>query len=173
MNSNKSKIFVPDKTKFKDVMGRPLTQSLFLEPNYNTEFAYYTMDGEDKMFKGHLYPSLKKLYLAMSDPVEYEFATTYLLDWNHWERLQGNAIIMRHIHKWREELELKLMSESVRMMIDQSEDNMQAAKWIAERGWSKRGAGRPKKEEMEKDRRLQDQLDEEFGGDILRMDNYK
>lgn len=161
-----------DKTKFKDTMGRPLTQSLFLEPNYN-EYAYYTFDGEDKTYKGKVYPSLKRLYLEMMDPVEYEFATTYLLDWPHWKRLCSNAIISRHIEDWREELELKLRSEGVRMMIDQSEDNSQAAKWLAERGWDRKGAGRPKKEQRESERRIQDRLDEEFGADIARLEDYR
>lgn len=73
------KDFKPDKTKMKDTQGRPLTQSLFLEPNYNVDYAYYTMDDDDKNFKGKVYPSLKRLYLEMEDPTEYEFATTYLL----------------------------------------------------------------------------------------------
>lgn len=162
-----------DKTKFKDPQGRALTQSLFLEPNYNTEYAFYTLDGEDKVYKGRTYYSLKKLYLAMEDPIEYEFATTYLIDWSHWKRLCNNAIIERHISEWRDELELKLMSAGVKSMLDQSEMNMQAAKWLAERGWSKRGAGRPKKEEMERDKQMHDRLDQEFGADVLRMEDFK
>lgn len=162
-----------DKSKFKDTQGRPLTQSLFLEPNYNTDYAYYTVDDDDKTFKGKVYPSLKRLYLEMEDPVEYEFATTYLLGWKHWQRLCENAIIRRHIDEWRNELELKLRSQGVRMMLDQAEDNQQAAKWLAEGAWSKRGAGRPKKEELERERKMQDRLEEEFGADVLRMENYK
>lgn len=162
-----------DKSKFRDTMGRPLTQSLFLEPNYNTDYAYYTFDGEDKNFKGKVYPSLKKLYLAMSDPTEYEFATTYLIDWPHWKRLCSNAIILRHVEEWREELELKLRAEGVRMMMDLSEDNAQAAKWIAEKGWDRKGAGRPKKEQLQKERNIQDKLDEEFGADIARLEDYR
>src|SRR5574341_945043 len=161
-----------DKTKFKDAMGRPLTQSLFLEPNYNTEFAFYTFKGEDHEYEGKLYYSLKKLYLEMSDPVEYEFATTYLIDWDHWERLQGNAIIMKHIEKWRKELEFKLASEGFRMILDQSETNYQASKWLAERGWQKNGVGRPKKAAKEQ-KALDDHLEKEFSADVIRMDEWK
>ena len=160
-----------DKSKFKDVMGRALSQSLFLEPNYNTDFAYYTLDGEDKKYKGKVYPSLKRLYLEMSDPVEYDFATTYLIDWNHWEKLQGNAIIMSHIEKWRYELELKLASEGFRAILDQSEDNYQASKWLAEKGWKKQGVGRPKK--VKEDKALDDYLEQEFAKDVIRMEDYK
>ena len=160
-----------DKSKFKDTMGRALTQSLFLEPNYNTEFAVYTLDGEDKTYKGTVYPSLKKLYLQMADPIEYEFATTYLLDWEHWEKLLGNRIIMHHIEKWRHELELKLASEGFRMILDQSEDNYQASKWLAEKGWKKQGVGRPKK--AKEDQQLQSYLEKEFEADVVRMEDFK
>jgi hypothetical protein len=164
--------FQPDKTKMKDVMGRPLTQSLFLEPNYN-DYAIYTLDGEDKTYKGKVYPSLKRLYLNATDPTEYEFATTYLIDWPHWKRLCGNAIILRHIEEWREELDLKMRAEAVRTMQDLSEDNAQAAKWLAERGWDRKGAGRPKKEETVKERQIQDRLEEEFSADIVRLEDWK
>lgn len=163
-----------DKTKFKDKMGRPLTQSLFLEPTYNTDFAFYTLtSGEDKEYKGKIYYSLKKLYLASSDPIEYNFANTYLIDWDHWQKLCNNAIIRNEIDKWRHELDLKLMSEGVQTMIDQSEDNMQAAKWLAERGWNRKSVGRPKKDEIESDRRLEAELSEQFSADILRMEDHR
>lgn len=164
--------FTPDKTKMKDAMGRALSQSLFLEPNYN-DFAIYTLDGEDKVYKGRTYPSLKRLYLSMSDPTEYEFANTYLIDWPHWKKLMGNAIILRHIEEWREELALKMQAEAVRTMMDLSENNAQAAKWLADRSWDKKGVGRPKKEQMKQERAIQERLDGEFGADILRMQDFK
>ena len=162
-----------DKSKFKDSMGRALTQSLFLEPNYNTEFAAYTLSGEDKEYKGVVYPSLKRLYLETSDPIEYEFASTFLIDWAHWQRLCSNAIIRKHIDEWREELELKLASEGFRMILDQSEDNYQASKWLAEKGWQKRGAGRPKKDADIRDQAHTDYLEEEFAGDVVRMEGWR
>lgn len=162
-----------DKSKFKDTQGRPLTQSLFLEPNYNTDYAVYTLDGEDKTYKGVVYPSLKRLYLAMEDPTEYDFATTYLIDWPHWKRLCSNAIILRHVEEWREEMELKIRSIGVKQMLDMSADNAQAAKWLAEKGWDKNGAGRPRKEVREKERNIQDKLEEEFGADIIRLGEHK
>lgn len=84
-----------------------------------------------------------------------------------------NAIIRRHIDEWRIELELKLRAQGIRMMLDQAEDNQQAAKWLAEGAWAKRGAGRPKKEELARERSVQEALEEEFGADVLRMQDYK
>ena len=160
-----------DKSGFKDVMGRALTQSLFLEPSYDTTFAYYTLDDEDKNYKGKVYYSLKKLYIACDDPIEYEFANTYLLGWNHWQKMLGNKILLKHIETWREELELKLASEGFKQILDQSENNVQATKWLIEKGWKKRGAGRPLKDNGQKV--LDEYFEKEFGADVVRMEDYK
>jgi hypothetical protein len=58
-------------------------------------------------------------------------------------------------------------------MLDMSADNAQAAKWLAEKGWDKNGAGRPRKEVREKERNIQDKLEEEFGADIIRLGEHK
>lgn len=145
------KEYKPDKSRFKDEHGRYIVQGLFLEDRYNTKLSVYTLDGEDKEYKGVVYPSLKRLYLEECDPKEYTFANKYLFDWDHWQRLCNNAIVGRHIEKWREELELMLVSEGVSALIDLAlnEKSYQAAKYLADRGWDKRGRGRPSNEEVE------------------------
>jgi len=165
-----------DKTKLKDSSGRPLTQSLFLENGYQTDFAVYTLKDEDHLHKnGTTYPSLKKLFLEMEDVTEYEFANTYLLGWNNWKRLNKNKLMTKHFEEWREELELRLRAQGIRAIIDQSADDkgFQAAKYLAEKGWDKRTAGRPSKNEKLKEERQQARMDDEFKGDIARMADYK
>lgn len=149
-----------DKNKLKDEKGRYYVQGLFLEDRYNTDISIYTFDGEDKEYKGVIYPSLKRLYLEEADPIEYTFANKYLYDWPHWQRLCKNAIIGRHIDQWREELKLKLVSEGVITMIDLAcnKDSYQAAKYLAEAGWDIKKRGRPSKEEVEGE--LQKRADE-------------
>ena len=138
-------MYKPDKTKFKDEKGRYIVQGLFLEDRYNTDLAVYTLDGEDKKYKGRVYPSLKRLYLTFQDPKEYHFAQAYLYDWPHWQRLCKNKWVSSNIELWREELELSLVSEGVgtliRLATDQ--DSYQAAKYLADRGWDKSEKGRP------------------------------
>ena len=56
-----------DKATLRDTKGRPLTQSLFLELGYNTQYAVYTLKDEDYNYEGKLYPSLKRLYLEMEE----------------------------------------------------------------------------------------------------------
>lgn len=143
--------FKPDKRKFKDEKGRYIVQGLFLEDRYNDDMAVYTFAGEDKTYKGKVFPSLKRLYLEFGDPKEYTFANEYLYDWPHWRRLCNNAIVSRHIEEWREELQLKLVSEGVLDLITLAQDHnsYQAAKYLADRGWDKSEKGRPSKEQID------------------------
>jgi len=162
---------ISDKKKMLDVRGRPLTQGLFLEIGYSEEFALYTLKEFDWEYNGTTYPSIKRLYLAHEDPVEYDFATTYFLSWNHWQRLCENKVIRKHIDEWRTELELKLASQSIRDIITMSaeERGFQAAKYVAERGWNKGSVGRPKKDTSVQDAKVEAQLDEAFAKDALRL----
>jgi hypothetical protein len=162
-----------DKSKLKDSRGRPLTQSLFLEVGYNTEYAVYTQKDNDYEYKGKLYPSLKKLYLEHEDPTEYDFATTYLLGWQHWQRIVRNKVFSKMVEEWREELELKLRSQAVREILDQSQTDkgFQAAKWIADKGWDKRSAGRPSNADIERETKIQANINEEYNADVVRLIN--
>lgn len=160
---------LPTKAELVDGMGKPLTQSLFLELGYS-DFAVYTLKEEDHEYEGKLLPSLKKLYLECGDPTEYEFATKYLLGWRHWKRLCENKIIRKHIDEWRDELEIKLRCQGVKLAFDSAKSgSFQAAKWISDRGWEKRDAGRPTKEEIEREKKFQARADEEFGADVVRL----
>lgn len=164
-----------EKDKLQDTMGRPLTQSLFLELQYS-DYAVYTLKEDDYEYKGKIYPSLKKLYLKEEDPTEYAFATKYLLGWQHWKRLCENKAIAKHIDEWREELELKLRCQAIRDMQNlcaSESGNYSAAKFLADRGWEKRGAGRPSKADKERHLRVEERLDQEFGADVARMEDYR
>lgn len=162
-----------DKEKLKDTLGRPLTQGLFLEFGYDTRYAIFTFNDEDKDYEGVKYISLKKLFLSCEDPTEYEFSTKYLLGWRHWQRMNENKQLKEEFDVWREEFEIKLRSEAVRAIIDMTAEgsNFQAAKWLADRGYDKRGAGRPSKSELERGKRINDRIGQELYADIDRMDN--
>ena len=167
--------FEPDKSRFRDEKNRYIVQGLFLEESYNTRLAVYTLDGEDKEYKGVIYPSLKRLYLFEADPKEYSFANKYLYDWTHWQRMCNNAVVSRHIEKWREELELMLVSEGVSALIDMAlnDKSYQAAKYLADRGWDKRARGRPSNDEIEGYMKKQGQVDDEFSNDFALLQFHK
>lgn len=161
-----------DKSKFKDSGGRYLTQSLFLEFNYNVDLAVYTFDGEDKTYKGIVYPSLKRLYLESEDITEYTFAKTHLYNWEHWQRMKENKLLRKHFDEWEDELEIYLRSQGLRSVVEMSENNFQAAKYLSERGWDKRGVGRPSKGDQAKEDRIRDGM-ADFTNDIIRLENHR
>jgi len=160
---------IPKKADLVDNYGKPLTQSLFLELGYS-EFAIYTFKDTEHEYKGKKYPSIKQAYLAMEDPTEYEFATTYFLGWNHWKRLLENKNIRREIDEWRDELEIKLRCKAVKAMLDSAKQgNYQASKWFADRGWINKGAGRPSREDVLREKEFQSRAAGEYGADVLRL----
>lgn len=167
--------FKPDRSKFKDEKGRYIVQGLFLEDRYNTDLAIYTFDGEDKEYKGVIYPSLKRLYLEEGDVEEYIFAKKYLYDWPHWKRLCKNAIVGRHIEEWREELALSLRAEGLATMVHlaKNEDSYQAAKFLADEGWIKRSKGRPSKQEIERELKRKAELEERFKDDFQLLELHQ
>jgi hypothetical protein len=162
------------KDQLRDTRGYPLTQSLFLEINYS-EYAVFTFNDEPKEYNGKIYPSLRQYYLDIADPTEYQFAKQCLLGWDHWQRICENVLVKKEVDKWREELEVALRSEGILSIIETGADgqNFQAAKWLADKGWEKNKVGRPSKAESEREKRIANRINNEFGADIIRMEKYK
>lgn len=164
-----------EKEQLQDTMGRPLTQSLFLEIGYS-DYAVYTLKEFDYVYKGREYPSLKRLFLLEEDPTEWAFATKHLLGWQHWKRLCENKALAKHFAEWREELELKIRSGAVREMqslCGSESGNFSAAKYLSDRGWDKKAVGRPGKGELEKEERIAEHVSKEFTDDIARLQLVK
>lgn len=156
-----------------DSMGKMRTQSLFLELGYSDE-AIFTLKDEDYQYNGRNLISLKRLYLEMEDPTEYEFAVAYLLGWRHWQRMCENKAIRSYIDEWRDELEVKLRCRAVGDAIRAARTgNFQAAKWVADRGWATRGAGRPTKADVEHEKKVQAKINDEYSGDVVRLYGVK
>lgn len=160
--------FTPDRSKFRDRTGKLITQSLFIENGYNTEFAVYTLTDEDKEYKGKVYPSLRRLYLECMDPTEYTFATTYLWGWEHWQRLYANKLLTPEIDKWREELEVKLRSLAISKIKAAAGNNFNAAKWIADGSW-KGLRGRPSKAELAREKKIRERAVDDTKSDSDRI----
>ena len=152
---------------------KPLTQSLFLELGY-TEFAIYTLKDYDHTYKGKKYISIKQLYLAFEDTTEYEFANQFFLGWDHWQRICANKLLAPKVESWRRELELKIRAVGVRQAIELAKGgSFQAAKWLSDKGFDKRGAGRPSKEQVEGEAAYQASIQSEFSDDITRLVRVK
>lgn len=159
-----------EKSALRDSKGRFLTQSLFLELGYKTDFAVFTLKDDHYKYNGKFYPSLKKLYLEFEDVTEYEFANRYLLGWEHWQKMLENLSIAKHIKKWREELELKIRCQAMRNAISSAKKgNFQAAKYIVNGEYKPSKTGRPTRKEAEREARINENLDEIANQDYLRL----
>lgn len=166
---DESNDFTPDRTLLKDTKGGYLTQMLFYETTSDYDRAMYTLMDTDKVRNGRVYPSLRRLYLEMADPTEYDFANKYLWGWEHWQKIVANVLLYDYIRLWRDELEVKLRAKGVRSMIDLAEKgNFNASKWVSDGHWNVK-RGRPSKEEIARERKIKERVDEETQGDSERV----
>lgn len=158
-----------DKSIFKDKMGRYITQGLFIDFRYDETFAVYTLEDQDKVYKGNSYPSLRRLYLEECDPTEYNFANKYLFGWEHWLALKNNKELYKYIERWEEELEVKMRAKGIHSLLKMSEGaNFNAAKWVADGQWNQK-RGRPSKEEKERERKIRERAMAEAEEDSARV----
>jgi len=143
---------------FKDVRGVWRTANLF-EETCDDPAKYppiYSLKDEDTSSC----VSLKRLYLAMEDVTEHDFARMCLGSWEHWEMINQSWAVKPHIEKWRELLDLKLRAKYLRLIKDTAEDGegpnaLNATKYLLEATTSFKGGkgenlrGRPSKKEKE------------------------
>lgn len=152
--------------------GNFITQGLFLEHAYDTERAVYTLKDEDYEYKGVIYPSLKRIYLDMEDLGEYEFASAALLGWKHWQRICSNKLFTALIDEWRAELEVKMRGKAIATIAREAtaggRSALQAAKWLADRGWEKK-VGRPSKADVQRETEIQAGIASEYSADVVRI----
>lgn len=158
-------------TRYRSEDGQYFTQSLFLETKYDTERALYTLKPKDYTFKGKLYPSIRRLYLEMEDPLEYTFACTYFDCWEHWVRITQNMAVSKHIESMREELLVKMRAKAIKSIMAQSrtDKGFAAAKWLAEQSWIQQPKGRPSKAAVQKEAKRQQAINDLLQDDAERM----
>lgn len=158
-----------DKTGFKDKMGRFITQGLFIDFRYDETYAKYTLEDEDKEYRGNMYPSLKRLFLEMEDPTQYKFANAYLYNWDHWLLIKNNKELYKYIERWEQELEVRIRAKGVSEIIKLSGNgNFNAAKWVADGSWETK-RGRPSKAEKESERKMRERAAAEANEESARV----
>lgn len=123
---------------FKDVMHRWITTGLFHETAAREGLSIMSLkEGRERFVK-------------CRDMTGYRFASKYLGGWEHWKALESSSF-SDHIDSWREELEVMLRCEALEnIAAEASTGHFQANKFLADRGWDTRVAGRPSKVEVEK-----------------------
>ena len=155
----------------KDAFGRYRTQSLFHEffGTKQPQQPLWTL--KESCSKG--LPSLRLLYLEVADPTEYLFAQRAFGSWKHWLKVKKNKLIYQFIQEWELELEVKLRSHGLRQIIEESESGkakFNAAKYLSKGEWKNlSGRGRPSKEEVERELKVQTRLADSLDDDAERL----
>lgn len=154
--------FTPNKELFLSPgrYHRFIVSSIFLERYAEAstdKYCQYSLKDVDITVNGTFYPSLKRLYLEMEDPTEYEFANKYLFNYDHWKELCSQEWFKEHLYKWRDELELRLKARALIMInsIAQSggRESLTAAKFLFREVWADRKdtPGRPSKQRIKEE----------------------
>ena len=139
-------------SKFSNDQNIKYTNALFKELNVDEpDLILYTLAADDITVGDKTYISLRKQYLLLEDPTEYEIASKYFESWTHWKKVRESARIKPHVDEWRDELEVKLRSKGLKGIVDKMLDgDYQASKYLADKCWTKGTArrGAPKKAEI-------------------------
>lgn len=84
-------------------------------------------------------------YLSMDDPSGYFFAETWIEDgFRKWVDMQNAYGVKDELKEWKNTLEMKLQAQGILNIARQKDTSFQAAKWLADRGWSEKGDKRTK-----------------------------
>lgn len=137
---------------FRITTGQRKLRGLFFETTgADKTGVVYTL--KDRDHEG--FPSLYRLYMEADDPTEYTFAVTCLDSWEHWEMLCACRWFKEYINRWRRELEVRAKARALLAIKEVAssggKEAYQANKFLVAGGWkttTKRGAGRPSKEEV-------------------------
>lgn len=164
--------------KFRNASNMRYLGALFKEMNMRDQsICLYTLKENDD---GPL-PSLYRLYIeaCTQDPTEYVFANLYFENWGHWTDLCSSEWFKPYIARWRNELEVKIRSRSLALLLEQalgaSREAVQVNKWIVEGGYGSKpkggstGRGRPSKEDIAKEAQRQAGQAQRLDEDYLRI----
>lgn len=111
-------------TRYKGDNGRWLVTELFYEFNDRPgkERAIYTFNKYREGFKIFI-----EEYLKLNDPTEYKVANEMFGGWPHWEEISNSTKLKPYIEQARKELELKLKSEALQLVIADAGSSTQTA----------------------------------------------
>lgn len=143
--------------QFRIHTGQRLLLGLFYEKTgADKSTVVYTL--KDRDHEGFI--SLYRLYMEMDDVTEYHFAVSCLDSWDHWETLCRCSWFKPYVKRWRHELEVRtkaraLMAIKIAAKDPDAKESYQANKFLISGGWKDksqgRGAGRPSKEDIQKE----------------------
>tara|TARA_R110002072_G_scaffold100698_10_gene221897 strand:+ start:2669 stop:3193 length:525 start_codon:yes stop_codon:yes gene_type:complete len=163
-----------DKKILKDSMGRLRTTSLFVEFKHPQMKPLYSLKEYDIETPEGVYPSLKKMYMSYDHVpgFEYDFAMDIFGSWEQWTKLCNISQLRGEMQQWRDELDIRIKASALKQMMLASKDNdakgINAAKYLADKGYTKK-AGRPSKEEIIRQTKIEAGANQELADDMNRI----
>ncbi len=180
LSLEKDELFQFFRSQTKDERNVMRTTSLFWEVRKDRSedadfFPLFTLKEDDHEVDGLYLFSLKKIYLSYDHVpgLEYDFAKDVLGSWEHWLKLVKSS--MRHeFQSWRDELDVRIKAEALRSLMQASRApdarGVTAAKYLADKGYSdKRTAGRPSTEEVERQKKIAVDVQNNLASDMERL----
>jgi len=144
---------------FKDSINRWVTTGLFKETA-----------GPNKEFICMSLKEARKAFMECGDILGVDFADKHLGGFQHWKAINASPVLRPIITEWEEELEVRIRSKQIKRIDTLAEEGQfQAAKFLADRGWDKRAAGKPSKEEVTRETKVQAKIKDSFSADIARI----
>jgi hypothetical protein len=163
---------------------RKILRGLFLETFINNkdeeEEGYrvqpiFTLKEWNVEKDGKTYYSLKNIYFSYNHipGYEYEFAKDVFNSWDHWAALANcSGAVREHIDQWKDELTIRLQAQAYQALaktaVYEGAKGTPAAKFLADRGWEAK-RGRPSKEEITKNSKLEAGVRESLEEDMARL----
>jgi hypothetical protein len=112
----------------------------------------------------------RERFVECGDLMGIDFADKYLGGYQHWKMIEASSALAPYIAEWREELEVRIRSAELKRIGGMAEKgHYQASKLLLDRGWSTQKAGRPTKEAVERETRVQAKMKDEWKADVVRI----
>ena len=146
-----------------------LTQSLFYEYRHQTKSEYMPFTLREKDFDTYI--SVYRVYMEADS--EYEAAMYLLNSWEHWQVLCSSPFFKRYLDSWRQEREVKECAVAVKTLMKEAQaGNVTAAKALLDKNLKTKGAGRPSKEQINKEVKRQAEVHKKVSSIVDRMSKF-
>jgi len=119
----------------------------------------------------------RKRFVATLDPTEYTGGVELTGSWENWQKFKRNwpSFQTMHLDSWLEEIEIVMRSKAIRSLIDASlvKGDVGAAKFLVEGKHQDKLVGRPSKDRIQKQLRIDTAVHKEIANDLERIKEFK
>lgn len=115
-------------------------------------------------------------FVEACDPTEYQGALAVGLTWAEWKAFKESwpFFAQKILPEWLDEIDVVIRSESVKALIEAAihGGNTPSAKWVAEGKYNPTKNGRPTKEQLKRETKKQQKIQEAVHNDLERLETY-